>query len=79
MTRKRTIKIRHELKWYIVSYFLQMLDSMTALRYEKEYQTRLQALVKYVNEKIEPLDHNDILDVYVIMEQELAPPLSKKK
>ncbi len=79
MARKNTIKMKQELKWYIASYFLQMLDSMSGLRYEKEYQTRLQALVKYVNEKIEPLDHNDILDVYVIMEQELAPPLSKKK
>ena len=74
MARKKTIKVRQELKWHIASLLLQTLDSITSLRKEQEYQKRLFALTKYVNSQIEPTDGSDILDCYAVMEHEVNEP-----
>ena len=69
MTQKKTLKVRQELKWHVVSQILENLETMSILYKDEEYHRLLSALIEHVSDKIEPLDGNDILDLYVVMEQ----------
>ncbi|MBQ8657650.1 MAG: hypothetical protein IJ506_00770 [Clostridia bacterium] len=68
---RKTIQTRQKLEWHFVSLYLEMLYSICIFTKDKELQKRYLALRNYINEKISAPDGGDLIDTYVIVEQEI--------
>ena len=68
--KRKRLRRKQSLTWHFVRLYLECLLSMVDLMRDKEFQTLYQKLIDHVDGKILVPNGGDILEQYVITEQE---------
>ena len=71
MPKRKTRKIKQSLSWTIASLYLYELENFPELREDEKFQRLYNALVEYVDKKLPYVSNGDVVDSYVIVEQEI--------
>ena len=66
----KIIKTKQKLDWNLVSYFMRIFYDFPLVMQDKGFSERFDQLYKYVSSKVKPPYNGDILEEYVIVEQE---------
>ncbi|MBD5087108.1 MAG: hypothetical protein HDT32_07160 [Clostridiales bacterium] len=69
---KKIIITKQKLDWNLVSYFMRMFYGFPAVMKDKGFREIFDQLNKYVSSKINPPYSGDILEEYVLVEQEVT-------
>lgn len=70
MKKKKRIKTRFGIEWYLAVHFLDLLEHIPRLFCDKEFCKRYNDLRAYADGKIKTKHNGDIVDTYVVAEQE---------
>ena len=70
MKKKKIVKVRQELDWQVIYFFLYPLSDMGIFNNDQEFQKLYTTLFDYVKNKMALPYTGDIRDMYVIVEQE---------
>ena len=70
MQKRKRIKTKIALEWYLAVHFLGVFDHIPILFCDKGFCERYKALKDYADEKIKTKHNGDIVDTYVVAEQE---------
>lgn len=69
MKKQKTIQTRQTLEWHFIYLYLEMLQSMGAIKKDAEFQKMYNQLMHYLNNKVLSAEHGDVVDTYVVIEQ----------
>lgn len=69
-TKTKRVQTKQTLTWHFTRLYLEYLLSMVELICDQEFQLLYQKLINYVDTKILAPNDGDILEQYVVTEQE---------
>jgi len=69
MEQKEIVKIKYDLRWYIVQAYLRGLEDICIFSLDKKLDKMLKEAKKYVEEKLTTDYKGEITDSYAVVEQ----------
>ena len=69
MGKKKIVKTKQELEWSIVEFCMDELSGLSSVMQDEEFRKRYDALVEYIDKKLQLRTTGDITDRYVVVEQ----------
>ncbi len=72
MYDKKVIKTKVAIEWYFASWYFQLFSYMIKGEVfdDEGFQAIYNEMNEYINDKIEPRVYGDIIDTYVVIEQQ---------
>lgn len=72
MNDKKVLKTKVAIEWYFASWYFQLFPYMIKgeVFADERFEAIYNEMTEYINGKIEPCTEGDIIDTYVIIEQQ---------